>query len=263
MQAILFSCIMAFMTKAVFFDIDGTLLPKGAAALADDTTATLLRLQENGIRIFIATGRPYQALEQLPLCHIPFDGYMTLTGQLCLDKNRKVIHKVSFDEEETAILHDVFCSGMCLMALIDEQGAQYNARLGIEGKPELTVNPEFRRQRAFQLSVFLEKGKEGSFRSQLPEKCTITRWSDAGFDVIPSAGGKAAGMEFFCSLYGFTLDEVMAFGDAENDIDMLRAAGIGVAMGNAGENLKAIADYITSDCDKGGIQKAAAHFGLI
>lgn len=251
------------MIKAVFFDIDGTLLPKGAEALPSDTTETLLKLKENGIRIFIATGRPYQALKQLPLGHISFDGYLTLTGQVCLDRNKKIIHKVSFNEEESRILHKAFCSGECLMALIDEQGAQYNASIGLEGKPELTTVPEYRKGNAYQLSVFLEKGKEGNFRDRLPEKCIITRWSDAGFDVIPANGGKAAGIRFFCSLYGFSIDEVMAFGDAENDTDMLKAAGIGVAMGNAGEHLKAIADYVTADTAKGGIKEAAQHFCLI
>lgn len=263
MMAVLFSYIIVLMIKAVFFDIDGTLLPKGAEALPEDTTSTLLRLQENGIRIFIATGRPYQALEQLPLGHIAFDGYMTLTGQICLDRNKEIIHRISFSEEESCILHKAFSSGVCLMALIDEQGAQYNAVLGAEGKPELTAEPEYRKGNAYQLSVFLEKGREGNFRDRLPEECIITRWSDAGFDVIPAKGGKAAGIRFFCSLYGFTMEEVMAFGDAENDTDMLREAGIGVAMGNAGEHLKKIADYVTSDTDKGGIKKAAEHFCLI
>ena len=55
----------------------------------------------------------------------------------------------------------------------------------------------------------------------------------------------------------------MAFGDAENDIDMLEYAGIGIAMGNGGEDVKAAADFVTRDIDDDGIAYALQHFGLI
>ena len=55
----------------------------------------------------------------------------------------------------------------------------------------------------------------------------------------------------------------MAFGDGENDADMLKFAGIGVAMGNAAEKAKAAADYVTDHIDSDGVEKALLHFGLI
>ena len=55
----------------------------------------------------------------------------------------------------------------------------------------------------------------------------------------------------------------MAFGDGENDIDMLHYAGIGVAMGNASDLVKSNADYVTADIDDDGIEKALKHFGII
>lgn len=62
---------------------------------------------------------------------------------------------------------------------------------------------------------------------------------------------------------GIEKDEIMAFGDAENDIDMLEYAGIGIAMGNGGEDVKAAADFVTRDIDDDGIAYALQHFGLI
>ncbi len=55
----------------------------------------------------------------------------------------------------------------------------------------------------------------------------------------------------------------MAFGDGGNDIDMLRFAGVGVAMGNAGEEVRQAADYVTDDVDHDGIQNALRRFGVI
>ena len=63
--------------------------------------------------------------------------------------------------------------------------------------------------------------------------------------------------------FGIDRSECMAFGDGPNDREMLQYAGVGVAMGNGAEALKAIADCITADVDEDGIAKALQHFGLI
>jgi hydroxymethylpyrimidine pyrophosphatase-like HAD family hydrolase len=63
--------------------------------------------------------------------------------------------------------------------------------------------------------------------------------------------------------YGYTLDEAMAFGDGGNDVPLVRDVGVGVAMGNACEELKRVADYVTESVDDDGIEKALRHFGLI
>ena len=59
------------------------------------------------------------------------------------------------------------------------------------------------------------------------------------------------------------ISETMAFGDGGNDISMLLKAGVGVAMGNANDNVKAMANYVTSSADDGGIYKALKHFEVI
>ena len=63
--------------------------------------------------------------------------------------------------------------------------------------------------------------------------------------------------------YGLTAEEAIAFGDSENDLEMLRAAGIGVAMGNGTPEALEAADYVTGDCDDDGLLHALEHFGLI
>ena len=70
--------------KAAFFDIDGTLLPFHAKALRESTVQALAALRENGVKTFIATGRPPVHLPYLhALDGIPFDGYVTMNGQYC------------------------------------------------------------------------------------------------------------------------------------------------------------------------------------
>ena len=90
-----------------------------------------------------------------------------------------------------------------------------------------------------------------------------TRWCDDFCDVMPVGGGKPEGVQAMCERYGLTLDEAVAFGDGGNDIAMLRAVGTGVAMGNAGDNVKAAADLVTTDVDNDGIWNACVELGLI
>jgi len=61
-------------------------------------------------------------------------------------------------------------------------------------------------------------------------------------------------------ILGLKKEETMAFGDGGNDIPIVREAGIGVAMGNANESLKAVADYVTASVEEEGIRKALEHF---
>ena len=71
------------------------------------------------------------------------------------------------------------------------------------------------------------------------------------------------GIDEIIRYFGIKLEETMAFGDGGNDITMLRHAAIGVAMGQAKEDVKAAADYVTAPIDEDGISKAMKHFGII
>ena len=93
--------------------------------------------------------------------------------------------------------------------------------------------------------------------------CKMTRWNPYGVDIISKNGGKVAGIRQILQDCGIRQNEIMAFGDGENDMDMLRYAGIGVAMGSAEEDVKVCADYITDDVEKDGIEKACKYFKMI
>ena len=75
--------------------------------------------------------------------------------------------------------------------------------------------------------------------SVLPH-CEATRWNPLFADVVPRGSSKAVGIDKIIEHYGISLHETMAFGDGGNDMAMLRHAGIGVAMGNAGDEVKAV-----------------------
>ncbi len=90
-----------------------------------------------------------------------------------------------------------------------------------------------------------------------------TRWNPIFMDVVPEGGSKRVGIEAVLRAYGLDRNETMAFGDGQNDIEMLRHAAVGVAMGNAAEEVRRAADYVTASVDDDGVALALRHFGLI
>ena len=117
-------------------------------------------------------------------------------------------------------------------------------------------------EKIYQLNVFVSEEEEAGFLAYMPNS-KAARWTTHFTDVIPKDGGKNTGIDAVIAHFGIKLEETMAFGDGGNDIDMLKHAGIGVAMGNAGENVKEIADYITTSVDDDGITNALKHFNVI
>ena len=114
----------------------------------------------------------------------------------------------------------------------------------------------------YQLSAFLPPEKEAEFLRRCPG-CLAVRWEDDFCDILPEGGGKPNGLRQTLAHLGLTREQCIAFGDGGNDVTMLEYAGIGVAMGNACEEAKAAADYVTDDIMKDGLAKALEHFGLI
>ena len=110
--------------------------------------------------------------------------------------------------------------------------------------------------------AFVTVEEEPLLAAQLPG-CRLQRWGARGVDIIASDGGKVEGMKAFLRRFGCSREECMAFGDQHNDIDMLRFAGIGVAMGNGTDEVRAAADYVTSAVEQDGVARALEHFGLI
>ena len=84
-----------------------------------------------------------------------------------------------------------------------------------------------------------------------------------GADVVENEASKAEGLKRLCEYYGMDLSQTVALGDSMNDFEIVSRAGIGIAMGNSVEELKAAADYVTDPIDRDGVWNACRHFGWI
>ena len=113
-----------------------------------------------------------------------------------------------------------------------------------------------------QFTIFEDEENEAAIINGLDGIAT-SRWFPDFFDVNPAGLSKAEGIEKILGMIGASREEIIAFGDGGNDKEMLEYAGTGVAMGNAMDDLKTMADYVTLSVDEDGISHAFRHFGLL
>ena len=256
------------MIKAAFFDVDGTLLSHRTKQIPQSARDALKMLKANGIQCVVSTGRMIQEMDKLPMGGVTFDAHITMNGQLTLDKNRQPLYGTPLEGEAKAFVLKLFAEKKIPVILV-EQGRLYlnfeNQRvIDVQASISSKVPPVSTYEGAdiYQVCLYVT-GEEERVLDPVREFCEITRWHSGGVDVIAKGGGKRTAVRRYMEENGLLPEETIAFGDGENDMGMLQQAGIGVALGNAEEKVRAIADYVTADIDEDGLAKALAHFGLI
>ncbi|MBT1175119.1 Cof-type HAD-IIB family hydrolase [Bifidobacterium sp. LC6] len=261
--------------KAVFFDIDGTLTSFTTHKVPDSTVHAIHALQTAGIKVLICTGRaPSQMKVVLDTMPVTFDGIVAFNGQYCFD-GTGFFASQALDRDDIAIIldwldghPDVVCNfGEKDYVYFNQDDAALRAtwaQLGKTAPVRYFDDPHVRTltNETFQISPFIGVEQENELVG-LCGNVRGVRWHPAFTDLIPADGGKPRGIQRFMQHYGITRDQTMAFGDGGNDTAMLAYAGIGVAMGNATEEPKAAADYVTDDVDHDGVLNALQHYGIL
>ncbi len=254
--------------KAAFFDVDGTLLSHQSGTVPGDTREALRMLREKGVMVFTSTGRHILELLDLPVRDLEFDGYVLLNGQLCLNGERKVLSGYRIDPEDIRGILPLFEKRELPIAFVEKERIYINfidervERAQISISSQLPETGRYEGGDVYLVNVFAGTEEANGVLGRMPH-CKMTWWSDFGTDIIAKEGGKVVGMQQILSHYGIAPEEIIAFGDGENDTEMLEFAGIGVAMGNAEPFVKKCADYVTDDVDAGGIRNALRNFGII
>lgn len=258
------------MIKAIFFDIDGTLVSFKTHSIPKSTLYALDLLKKKGIKIFIATGRYYKAINNLG--DLVFDGYVTLNGGYVFTGKDDVIYKHSISNEDIeALIRYQEKEGEFPCAFVQENGTFMNYtdnsvnevfRLLNFPAPPICPIEDVRGKTIFQIIAFFTEEQEKRIMQEMPN-CESTRWNPLFTDVVPKGSSKRVGIDKMLEHFQIALDECMAFGDGGNDIQMLSHVGIGVAMGNATDEVKSFANYITSSVDDDGVYKALKHFNVI
>lgn len=254
--------------RAVALDVDGTLL-NSSHTVSPAVKKSIRDIWQQGIQIILASGRHVSSLSQL-LMELEVEGYVVAFsgGAVArVDSNRRVEiilqHRLELAHAE-AMAHEALSNGLSVawstldqwytpdaMGLYRQEARILRQEpVVVPGLRGLSVAPH-------KLQI-MSHNVEGIVCLQAMRDAISSRYSavfshDYMLEVMPKGTSKAAGLTKIGQLHGMALSEMVAIGDAENDIEMLRHAGLGVAMGHASDTVKAAADWITLTNSEDGV----------
>jgi len=268
------------MIRLAVFDIDRTLVPTKDGQVAAETAAAIQALQHKGIRTAIASGRMSHLIPD-ELRALGFDYYILSNGAYVTDGKGTVLCQESIDP----VLVERLIQEMCRRGLgldvryvggmvpgnpkvdVREEMAQYWASQGVKFRPptknfQWYVQPPVGAQPiSFDGCIPVEQ--QPDLIAMFPELDFLSVSEGPMCDINLKGISKATGIRRICGIMGISMEETIAFGDDRNDLEMIREAGTGVAMGNAIDLVKNAADYVTDSCEDLGVVKALRHFDLI
>ena len=259
--------------KAVFFDIDGTLVSFKTHRVTASNLEVLDALRKKGIKVFISTGRMLGMTSVLD--GIGFDGYIANNGAAIYDSSKKMIHGRLLPKKELYSLRERLKSAdlppfavsfmtadnyylNCKSSLAEDV-----ARVVGVAPPVLSSIDDIVEMDVYQMCVYLKGKALDDLMEGWLTGCTASVWNPVFADVNEKGITKAYGIDRMLEIFGIDLSQTLSFGDGGNDIPMLEHTAISVCMGNADEAVRAASDYVTETVDEDGVAKALVRLGVL
>ncbi len=261
--------------KLVAFDIDGTLVARGQQTVSEKTKIAIEKLKAKNIKVLVATGRIPTLIQDSIHKVLAPDFYVTINGQLVVDKNFDIVTHRPLDANEVQHLINYSRKHQINMGLKWEKGMRvvtnFNefAKVYVEHDHDKlkylsdhTQNDKFDLRHIYGVFFIGSVDKVLALQPQL-KTLVLSHAFDESYELFDPTVSKSRGIEDTLSHYNLTWENVISFGDAHNDIDMLKKSKIGIAMGNATEEVKSIADYTTLSVEEDGVYTTLKQLKLI
>jgi len=261
--------------RLIAVDIDDTLL-NDRIEVSTANREALQNAMDVGVAVTIATGRMFRSA--LPVAEklgirtpiITYQGALirdTVTKEILCERPVPLqLAQMVLEEGYRADIHmNVYVGDSLFVDRITPEGKGY-AKLA-----EVDINPvgnlsDFLKQAPVKILFIADPGVLDRLNRELQDKfgasLYITKSKPNYLEFMHPESTKKSGLEALAQRYGIKQEEIMAIGDSYNDIDMLEYAGMGVAMGNAPDEIKEKADYVTADNNEDGVAKAVEKFIL-
>lgn len=256
--------------RTLFFDIDGTLLDNEIQTVPESAKEALQKLQHDGHNVAIATGRTPYMFDDLR-SELNIQNYVSINGQYVLFGDDVIFdNPIPEDVVEHMIEYgrstgiDFGFLGLSNGASSTDDAPYIAKAFGDMGLEYPEVDLEFyKKERVYQKWVFGEKEELDAFLEVPFKDIQFIRWHMMGADALSKGVSKATGIEAMLQKLGVSKNDTIAFGDGNNDLEMLQYVGTGIAMGNAGDELKNVADDVTTSVSEDGIYNALKKLELI
>lgn len=262
------------MIKLIAIDLDGTLLHEDKS-LSRANIEALHQAHEAGYDIVICTGRPLSGVRPIfETIDLPEGDYYMIINNGCTTlstQNWEIIGKEELSLEDMHRLHVLTKDSDVQLTLFDmdhylvvapEASELVTMDASIVNSKPTPVSEEDLPNLVpiFQAMYVGAPSAIDAFQAQheagLETDFNTVRSQDILFEVLPKGASKASALQALSQTLGYSRDQVMALGDANNDLEMLRFAGYSVAMGNGNAAVKEIADFITLTNDDDGVAHA-------
>ena len=257
---------MSLSKKLIFFDIDGTLISyKNQTCIPIETIEAIERLKENGHLIAVATGRNFQMAEHI-LSELKINYAVLGNGAQILLNGECVYEKRIGKRISSKICKKLLKTKLCVLAFDGENifvhNISDNSRDYLEEntRSKDAIKPLSEHKNSlFSINTYGELNLISEFLNNI--KSIDFKVNQCEISAKGISKGKS--IKRLAKLLDISHNNIIAVGDGINDIDMIKSASVGIAVGNACAELKAVADMITDDIEDGGILKAFEKLGLI
>ncbi|SDF62979.1 Cof-type HAD-IIB family hydrolase [Sporolituus thermophilus] len=255
--------------KLIAVDLDDTLLDNSLAVSARAREA-IAQAVAQGITVTVATGRmyrsalPYARQLGLDVPLITYNGALikaALSGEVLLHRPlaEDVAHEVLAFSRQRGWYIQVYLDDVLYVTELNERALYYETIAGVKAVPvgdrlyDLPGAPTKLLVMAEPADILrIQEEVQARFGDRLYAVVSKPNY----LEMVHPAVNKGAALAFLAEMLGISRDEVMAIGDSHNDLDMLEYAGFGVAMGNASERVKAVAQAVTRGNDEDGVAEA-------
>jgi Cof subfamily protein (haloacid dehalogenase superfamily) len=257
--------------KVVCFDLDMTLLDHYTMEISPNTLRTIETLRKTA-KIVLATGRNMNLEGNVHLVELlrP-DAVIHMNGTRVETEGVILSEKFLDSEVVNAIVSRAFDMKWCVGISQDSlmYTTHHQAIIDLDTKRFGQCDRKFGEIRNIlgrdfnSLTVWEDAASIDKMALEFP-MVSFTKFSQAfGADILPLNLSKATGMSYLLNHWGYEFKDVISVGDSMNDYELLKQSGLGIAMGNADEKVKRIADMITDDISKEGVLNAFAKLGMI
>lgn len=256
------------MSKILFFDVDGTLYDS-EKKLPDSARKALFQARENGYEIAIATGRAPFMISSI-LEDLEIDTYVAFNGQYVVCKG-EVIFTDGVPKNELKEIIEFGNQYNHPVVFLDEKqmiASVHNNEFILESLntlryPYPKIDPKFYENNAvYQTLIFMEEKDEPLYRNTF-QNVRFVRWHPYSCDILPKHGSKARGIQYVIDKMNIPLKDTFGFGDGLNDIEMLQTVGTSIAMGNAHEQVKKVANVVADHVNNDGLAKVMKQLEII
>lgn len=268
----------------VFIDIDGTLIGNFSHAIPASAKKAITLARENGHKLFVCTGRPLNAINHFDLSL--FDGVVCSAGGYVKIDQEVIFEQVMSEEELSSIMHvlDTYKTGYFLegkqanyfkvehQTYLHDLFKNYDEQSKWEDVQEMMRLLDMEKAKADDIYKIAFPIKDRDILKQIIEELSdkfqvVYTDRDEGSvveaEIMIKGCNKASGAKKVVEHFGATLDDAIAFGDSMNDYEIIQECGVGVAMGNACDELKKVANHITDTVFDDGLYKGFSYCDLI